>query len=318
MATEASVNALADLRLSDLVTFLVLARTGSVTAAARELRVTPSQASKALARLEEHYRVKLLLRGAKGMALTEAGREVLPRIAEAVNALAASSKVSATEGIAAELTLAAPSYLLGTIIAAIAATRTGLRLRGVELAPSQIRATATEGLFDLAVLPGGVRGLPATWVTDDIGVLRKILVGPPGLADGLGDVPLGVDQVRSLPFIGALSTLAGRFGPVGDDCPLPVSERTIVHRVQTFGAALELAARGECVAFGPSIGARRMLRSGELVEIPVTGWNATEPLLLLVNADVVRERVRQQLVATLRRELAEPTATRARTTEPEA
>ena len=307
MATAASGNALADLRLSDLITFLILARTGSVTAAARELRVTPSQASKALARLEEHYHVKLLLRGPKGMSLTEAGREVLPRIAEAVNALAASSRVSATDGLSAELTLAAPSYLLGTIIAAIAGP-TGLRLRGVELAPSQIRATATEGLFELAVLPGDIRGLPATWVTDDIGVLRKILVGPPGLAESLGSLPLDVDQVRSLPFIGALSTLAGRFGPVGDDCPLPVSERTIVHRVQTFGAALELAARGACVAFGPSIGARRMLRYGELVEIPVKGWNATEPLILLVNGDVVRERVRQQLVATLRRELAEPTA----------
>ena len=303
------MNALADLRLSDLVTFLILARTGSVTAAARELKVTPSQASKALARLEEHYRVKLLLRGAKGMTLTEAGREILPRITEAVHALAASSKVAAADASTVELTLAAPSYLLGTLIAAIAASRTGLRLRGVELAPSQIRATATEGLFDLAVLPGGVRGLPATWVTDDIGVLRKILVGPPALVDDLGAVPIAVEQVRSLPFIGALSTLAGRFGPVGDDCPLPVTERTIAHRVQTFGAALELAARGACVAFGPSIGARRMLRAGELVEIPVTGWSVTEPLLLLVNGDVVRERMRQHLVEVLRRELAEPLGT---------
>ena len=307
MGNDPSVNALADLRLSDLITFLILARTGSVTAAARELKVTPSQASKALARLEVHYGGKLLHRGAKGMSLSETGRELLPRLAEAVAMLAATSR-TARPDTAVEVALAAPSYLLGVVIAAIAAGHPNLRLRGLELAPSAIRATATDGGFDIAVLPGGVRGLPSTWVSDEVGVLRKILVGPPALAAELGDGAISVDQVRTLPFIGALASTAGKFAPLADDCPLPVTERHIVHRCQTFGSALELATRGHCVAFGPSIGARRMLRTGALVEIPVAGWNETEALHLLVNGDVVRERVYQGLVATLRRELAEPGA----------
>jgi len=305
LATDTSVTGLHDLRLSDLVTFLILSRTRSVTATAREMKVTPSQTSKALARLEQHYRVKLLTRSPKGMALSTEGKDVLPHIAEAVKALAATANVSQAADPSMELTIAAPSYLLGIVIASIAATQSTLRLRGVELAPSQIRATVTEGLFDIAISPGGVRGLPPTWVSDPIGVLRKILVGPPELVQALHAMPLDADEVRELPFIGTLSSMGGRFAPLGDDCPVPAAERTIVHRVQTFGAALELAIRGHCVTFGPWIAARRMLRYGELVEIPVVGWKEVERLDLICNGDVVRERLRKQLVATLRRELDE-------------
>ena len=161
----------------------------------------------------------------------------------------------------------------------------------------------TESLFDIGLSPGGLRDLPPTWVSDKVGAFRKILVGPPELARSL-KLPLRVDDVRALPFVGALSTMGGRFAPRADDCPLPVAERIIVHRVQTFGAALELAIRTRCVTFGPWIAARRMLRTGELVELPVNGWNETEDLELVCNGDVVRDRTRKQIVTTLRRELA--------------
>ncbi len=298
-------SALHDLRLSDLVTFLIVARTRSVTAAARELKVTPSQASKALARLEQHYRVKLLTRSSKGMALSDEGKQVMPQIAEAVKALTSTANVAHSPDASIELTIAGPSYLLGSVVAGIAAAHPLLRLRGVELPPSQLRATITEGLFDIGLSPGGMKNLPPTWVTDEVAVFRKVLVGAPALVKSLGKLPVGIPVVRELPFVGALSSMGGRFAPRADDCPIPVEERTIVHRVQTFGAALELAIRAGCVAFGPWIAVRRMLRTGELVEIPVQGWNETETLELVCNGDVVRERTRKQLVATLRRELAE-------------
>ncbi len=274
-----------------------------MTAAGREMKVTPSQASKALARLEAHYRVKLLTRGPKGMALTEAGREIMPNVQAAVKSLAVTSKM-VTEDVASELTIAGPSYLVGIAVAAIAATQPDLRLRGLELAPSQIRATMTEGLFDLGLCPGGAHGVPATWTTDLVEGLRLVLVGPPELVAALGAMPITIDQARELPFVGTLSSMGGRFVPIQDDCPLPVAERVIVHRVQTFGAALELAVRSRCVAFGPWIAARRHIRTGELVEIPVIGWAQVESLELICNGDLIRDRMRKQLVATLREELA--------------
>ena len=305
MANESSVGTLRDLRLSDLVTFLIVSRTGSVTATSREMRVTPSQTSKALARLEQYYGVKLLRRGPKTMALTDEGRQVMPHISDAVKSLAATTQVAQASDASVELTIAGPSYVLGVVVAAIAASHPLLRLRGVELAPAQLRANVTEGLFDIALAPGGLHGLPPTWVTDEVGVIRKILVGPPALVSTLGPMPLTIDRVRPVPFVGALSSMGGRLAPRADDCPLPVAERNILHRVQTFGAALELAIRAQCVTFGPWIGARRMLRSGELVEIPVTGWNENERVDLVCNSDLVRERVHKQLITTLRRELAE-------------
>ena len=304
MTDEVSEGALHDLRLADLVTFLNVARTGSVTSAAREMKTTPSQASKALARLEQHYRVKLLRRGPKAMTLTDEGRQIMPHITDAVKALA-TAQITRGEDVSVELTFAGPSYALGIIVAAVAAAQPAVRLRGIELAPSQLRANVTEGLFDIALSPGGLHGLPPTWVSDDLGVIRKVLVGPPGLVSALSSMPATVDQVRALPFVGALSAMGGRLAPRADDCPLPVAERTIVHRVQTFGAALELAVRANCVAFGPWIAARRLLLSGELVEIPVIGWNETESIQLVCNGDVVRDRMRKQLITTIRLELTE-------------
>ncbi|HEY0250283.1 MAG TPA: LysR family transcriptional regulator [Kofleriaceae bacterium] len=297
MSDETEGGALGDLRLSDLVVLLIVARTGSVTATGRELKVTPSQASKALARVEAHYRLKLLTRGPKKMVLTDAGRALVPAVQAAVSAL----EVKA--GDASELTIAGPSYLVGIVVAAIAEAQPDLRLRGLELAPSQIRATLTEGLFDLGLCPGGAHGLPPTWTSDRIEGLRQVLVGPPALVENLA-LPITIDQARELPFVGTLSSLGGRFVPIHDDCPLPVAERTIIHRVQTFGAALELAIRAKCVAFGPWIAARRHLCTGELVEIPVQGWAQNESLDLLCNGDLIRDRLRKQLVTTLQRELA--------------
>ena len=271
-----------------------------MTAAGREMKVTPSQASKALARLETHYRAKLLIRGPKGMTLSEAGHAIMPSVEAAVKALSSTANVEATT----ELTLAGPSYLVGIAMAAIAANQPGLVLRGLELAPSQVRATITEGLFDLALCPGGASGVPATWTAEPVHGLRQVLVGPPSLVTSLS-LPISLAVARTLPFVGALSSMGGRFVPIADDCPLPVAERIIVHRVQTFGAALELAIRTGCVAFGPRIAARRHLRSGELVEIPVTGWAEVEKLDLLCNSDLIRDRMRKQLVETLKKELSD-------------
>ena len=45
-------DALADLRFGDVLTFLTVHRCGAITGAARALKVTPSQVSKAVHRLE--------------------------------------------------------------------------------------------------------------------------------------------------------------------------------------------------------------------------------------------------------------------------
>src|SRR5580693_822211 len=104
------------LRLADLRTLLVVQRTGSISAAAREVRVTPSQVSKAIARMERYFGVRLLRRGARGISPTEEGRKVLARVARAVDELSATVVPPRGERSSLELTIAAPSYLASAVL----------------------------------------------------------------------------------------------------------------------------------------------------------------------------------------------------------
>ena len=78
---------LGELRVGDVLTFLTVCRTGSITGAARELHVTASQVSKAISRLEAMLRVRLLSRSSRGVALSEAGHRVRPHLHAAVSRL---------------------------------------------------------------------------------------------------------------------------------------------------------------------------------------------------------------------------------------
>ena len=64
----------AELHLADVATFLSILRLGSISGAARALTVSPSQVSKAVARIEQLLGVKLLMRSERGVVASDAGR----------------------------------------------------------------------------------------------------------------------------------------------------------------------------------------------------------------------------------------------------
>jgi DNA-binding transcriptional LysR family regulator len=66
--------------LHGVTTFLAVAETGGVTAAAARLGVTPTAVSKAIRLLEARHGVALFQRTTRRVALTEAGREILVRL----------------------------------------------------------------------------------------------------------------------------------------------------------------------------------------------------------------------------------------------
>src|SRR5260370_41255608 len=78
-----------ELRIADLGTFLTIVRLGSLSGAARALRVTPSQVSKAVSRLERQLRLQLLRRGTRGVAVSDEGMRLVPRIEDALGPLPA-------------------------------------------------------------------------------------------------------------------------------------------------------------------------------------------------------------------------------------
>jgi DNA-binding transcriptional LysR family regulator len=295
---------LPELRLADLATLLAVHRTASITGAARELRVTPSQVSKAISRLERYFGVRLLVRGARGVAPTPAARRMLPRMESAVQELRRIGDGRDNREPDVELTIAGPSYIIGHVLPAIAAHLPHARLRGLELAPAYLRAYIAENAFDIALSPGGISACPTSWTSDAAGELRSALLGRPSFVKKLGAPPLPVERVRTLPFIAPVTPGTDRFVAIDDDCPLPLEERRVAHEAQTVGAALEFASRTEHVVFGPVLAARRFLELGAIVEIPVAGWDVRDTVHVLCNGDRVLSRVRTAVVRGTREVLS--------------
>lgn len=294
---------LEDLRIGDLMTFLAVRRTGSITAAARELRVTPSQVSKAIARLEDHLQMRLLARSSRGVSLSESGRKIVGNVEAAVEKLRTMRRPSPQGGL--ELTVAAPSYLNSLFVPMIAQQIPAIRVRCLEMPPALVRAYAADNIFDVAILPSGADRLPLSWTVEALGELRKMLFAPPALARKLGHMPVNVDALRDVPWVCPISSSDGRFVAIDDDCPLETSQRRIGHEAQTIVLALELAARTEQLVFGPVVAARKLVEQGRLVPIRVQGWDVREPLHVACSSDRVLSRVQTAIAAAVRATLDE-------------
>jgi DNA-binding transcriptional LysR family regulator len=289
---------LSELRLGDLTTFLAVRRSGSVSSAARELGVTPSQVSKAISRLETLLGIRLLSRSSRGVALSEQGRLALPHIEAAVDRLQLLSRPPTPS--VTEVTVAGPSYLISAFLPAIAGCEPHLRVRGIELAPALVRAYAPENFFEMAILERSADRMPSNWVSVKVGELRSAVFATPELGRRLGPFPVSVDKLRSIPFVTPIYNADGRYLAVDDDCPLALGERKPGHAAQTIGIALELAATASQLVFGPVVAARRFLSMGALVEIPVRGWSIKEPLYVCCNADRMLAKVQTAVVKAMR------------------
>ena len=298
---------LGELRLHDLSTFVDVCRTGSVTAAARQIGVTPSQVSKTIARLEAALGVRLFTRGARAIALTAHGRNLLPRLEQMVAMSRALARADETPD--GELTIAAPSSLLPPILPRVIQALPRTRVRGIELVPALLRGYASEEIFDVALLSDDGGGLPARWHTVRVGELRKALLGTPAMAKKLGARPKPAD-LKEAPFVGPIVYDGGKFVASTDDCPLDLAERVLASEVGSMGLALRVAEECDQLVFGPVLAAQRELAAGTLVEIQVRGWSTSEPLYLACDAERVLSRVQSAIAVAVRsalEEVVEPT-----------
>lgn len=101
------------LRFDDLQLFVRTAETGSLSAAARLLDVSPAAASAALKRLEQQLQVRLLARSTRSLRLTPEGELYLVHARLALQSLEEGRQqlVGSQEGICGVLQLSAPSDL---------------------------------------------------------------------------------------------------------------------------------------------------------------------------------------------------------------
>jgi DNA-binding transcriptional LysR family regulator len=292
---------LAELRFGDVLTFLTVHRCGAITAAARALKVTPSQVSKAVHRLERQLGATLLSRSTRGVIVSDAGRRLIPQLEEVAARL---QQMRPDVEPHEELAMAAPSYLNAIFLPRIAAGMPGALVRGLELPPALVRAYAVENFFDVALLVG-VEKLPGGWVNSNVGHVRKALFAAPATAKALGAAPVDPRKVAEVPFVTPIYNVNGQFVPADDGCPLAHTHRRLGHQSQTLLVGLDLALATGQVIFGPAIAAAGHVARGELLEVRVRGWDVREPLTLAVNGERVRSRTQKALVALVARTVDE-------------
>jgi DNA-binding transcriptional LysR family regulator len=288
-----------DLRFADLTTFLTVRRCGSITGAARELKVTPSQVSKAIVRLEAQFKTTLLSRGARGVSISDDGMRMAPQFSDLVERL---SQIRRT-GDEPEITLAAASFLVSQFVPPICERLPRVRVRSLEMPPALVRSHAAENFFDMAITLGPAR-LPSLWTSVRVGDVRKALFARPEIARKIGKGPVTQDKLREYPFVSPIYNVDKSFVPVDDDCPLPRAERKLGHEVHTLHVALEVATRCDQLVFGPALAAKRHLESGRLVEVRVDGWDVKDALHVSSNVDRVLASTQKAIAEIVRTELA--------------
>jgi DNA-binding transcriptional LysR family regulator len=137
---------------------VAIARTGSVTAAAKELHYSQPSVSHHLARLEAETGAQLVRRAGRGIRLTEAGRTLAERGAEILGRLdAAEAELSAHVGLSqGRVRLAAFPSALGTFVpraaALLAARHPGLQVSLTEAEPPEAVRMLRAGYVDVAVI----------------------------------------------------------------------------------------------------------------------------------------------------------------------
>lgn len=285
---------LGDFRLADILSLLAVRRLSSIASAARELKVTPSQISKSITRLENQLKIVVLARSGRGVLMTDEGERAVHHLENVIAHWRQARQLSSEAPH--PLIIAAPSYMNMVFLPLILACRPQVRLRNLEMPPPLIRAFIGQNLFDLTLMLGKPT-LPESWTCTLVGELRKGLFANPKLAQKLSDHPLSDRDLCELPFISPISGFNGHSVQLDDGCPLKYANRRLGHEVTTLVLALELAACTEQLVFGPVIAAQRYLASGELVEIKVEGWHVCEPLYLVCSSDRVLA-TDQRLIAT--------------------
>jgi DNA-binding transcriptional LysR family regulator len=153
--------------LTQLRTFLAVARLGTFSAAAETLQMTQPSVSELVRRLEEEYQLKLFVRGARRLSITAAGEALLPLAQQAITAAdqadhSLRSITSLTGGVAVfGLLRNANYYFLSQLVETFHLRYPNVRLRIIGLNSVEVAEAVSSGDMEagLLVLPIDTEGL---------------------------------------------------------------------------------------------------------------------------------------------------------------
>lgn len=266
--------------LTQLNAFVLVARLGSVKAAATALGVSEPAVSQALAALRRYLDDPLVIRAGSGMTLTAGGTRLLAIAAQMVSLGAeAESAVRSAKGAAQQLRLVATStiveFVSGPLADAFTARSAGLiEVSAGVSSTAEMRALVSQRLADVALGPRLDDDRTLDLVSDPVLRASLVVLGPTGqrLAGPPAHWPWLVDPTAADPDSDVSRLLRA----------LGVREsRLSVFQNQT--AAWEAAVRGGGVAPAVAHLAVHQLRRRELQTVDMPGlpmettWYVTTP-----------------------------------------
>jgi DNA-binding transcriptional LysR family regulator len=287
--------------LTQLNAFVLVARLGSVSAAANALGVSEPAVSQALTALRQHLGDQLLMRGRGGMKLTAGGSRLLATASQIVVLGAeAHAAVRAAQGAPEQLRVVATSTLAEFVVSPLTEAFTRRFPGAIEVSAGmavteEMPVLVANRLADVALGPSvaGDPGLPV--VSEPIFRYRMVVVGP-GQARPRGSPQQWrwlVDPSGTDPGTDTGQLLAGLRVP---------EDRIGVFPNQT--AAWAAAADGAGVAPAAEHLVTQQLRRGELALVEVPG----APMEACWHATMLERERRSTPASALRRFLGTPEA----------
>lgn len=160
-----------DMQWDDLRIFLAVARTESLSAAGRVLKVDPATVGRRIARLEEGLGTPLFAKSPQGYAMTDAGQRLLGHAERAEAAMGAAVEELAGQAgaLSGQIRIGAPdgcaNFLLPQVCAAIMADNPDLEVQIVAL-PRVFNLSKREADMAIGVSPPAAGRLTVQKITD--------------------------------------------------------------------------------------------------------------------------------------------------------
>lgn len=229
-------------RLQSMSILLTVVDAGSLSAGARALRMPLATVSRKVAELESELGAELVLRSARGLALTdtgaaylEAARRILEDVAEAERA--ASGEFSTPKG-----TLAVTAPIVFGRLHVLPVVVEFLKSHpevDVRLEQTDRPVSLHEENFDLAVRIGSLPD--SSLIARQLGFVRQVVCASPDYLARRG-MPQSPDDLKDhhcITFGNLMSPLHWRFGEGRSQTDVPVRSRLVVNTAEAAIAAAE-------------------------------------------------------------------------------
>jgi DNA-binding transcriptional LysR family regulator len=226
-------------RLEAMTILLDAVEAGSLSAAGRRLHIPLATVSRRISELEEHLRIRLLIRGGRKLVLTDAGRDYVASCRRILEDIAEAERIAGGEYRTpqGELVISAPVSLSRTrilpILVDFLAAYPDIRVR---LSQTDRAVNLLEEHVDLAVRLGALPD--SSLIATRVGYVRRVLCASPKYleAHGTPQVPEDLRNHDCISFE-ALRADDWTFRKAGVDYIVPVPSRLVVTTADVATAA---------------------------------------------------------------------------------